>query len=118
MHIEQAFGILKRRWGILWKQLGFSIEANCRIVCAAMLLHNVCIENKPKPSEMYCHGGVEAMRTAKISLQKWHEEVRNADPQSLPRANRSITRTLMLRRCVDDVLFSPSSDPSPTSALD
>ena len=118
MHIEQAFGILKRRWGILWKPLGFSIEANRRIVCAAMLLHNFCIHNKPMPSEMDCHGGVEAMRTAKISLQKWHKEVQNADPQSLLGADRSITKALMLKRCVDDVLVRPSSQPSPTSALE
>ena len=118
IHIEQAFGILKRRWGILWKPLGFSIEANSRIVCAAMILHNVCIDKKPKPSEMDCQGGIEAMCTAKISLQKWHQEVQNADPQSLPGADRSITRALMLGRCVDDVLVRPSSEPSPTSALD
>ena len=70
MNSEQTFRTLKRRWGTLWKPLGFSIEANRRIFCTVMPLHNFCIDNKLKPSGMHCHRGVEEMRTAKISLQK------------------------------------------------
>lgn len=40
MHIEQAFGILVARWGILWRPLQFPLVQNVRIVQCAMLLHN------------------------------------------------------------------------------
>lgn len=45
MHIEQSFGILMSRWGILWKPLQFKLSENIRSVQLAMLLHNFCIEN-------------------------------------------------------------------------
>jgi len=44
MHIEQAFGILMARWGILWRPLRFSLSQNIRVFKLAMCLHNFCIE--------------------------------------------------------------------------
>lgn len=40
--IECAFGILVRRWGILWKPLEMSLDNNARIIMVCMLLHNFC----------------------------------------------------------------------------
>ena len=43
MHIEQAFGLLLARWGVLWKPLSFNLTQNVRIARLAMVLHNYCI---------------------------------------------------------------------------
>lgn len=40
MHIEQAFGTMKARWGILWKPLRYSLVNN-----VAMCLYNLCVDN-------------------------------------------------------------------------
>ncbi len=45
VHVEQAFGILVERWGILWKPLDFEISSVPRIVSCCMRLHNWCISN-------------------------------------------------------------------------
>ena len=41
--IERAFGMLIRKWGILWSPLEHSLEVNCLIVKVCTKLHNVCI---------------------------------------------------------------------------
>jgi len=48
IHIEQAFGILVRRWGILWRRLECSMKHWSLIVLCCMKLHNVCIDYKLK----------------------------------------------------------------------
>lgn len=45
VHVEQAFGILIRRFGILWRTLGFCLPECPRIVYTCMTLHNFLIEN-------------------------------------------------------------------------
>ena len=42
--IERAFGMLVRRWGILWNPLRMSIHNSTRICTACVRLHNFCIE--------------------------------------------------------------------------
>lgn len=44
VHVEQAFGILMRRWGILWRPLRFKLDTVSLIVSVSMLLHNFCID--------------------------------------------------------------------------
>ena len=44
IHIEQAFGILVRRWGILWRKLESSMKYWSLIVLCCMKLHNICID--------------------------------------------------------------------------
>ncbi len=41
--IEQAFGMLVKRWAVLWKQLHMQIAKGTEIVEACMRLHNHCI---------------------------------------------------------------------------
>ena len=41
--IERAFGILVRKWGILWKPLGYSLRVNTLITMVCAKLHNVCV---------------------------------------------------------------------------
>jgi DDE superfamily endonuclease len=43
VHVEQAFGILVARFGILWKPLRFKMARAPRILAACMRIHNLCI---------------------------------------------------------------------------
>lgn len=42
--IERAFGMLVRRWGILWKSLQYKLQQNIRIIYVVAKLHNICID--------------------------------------------------------------------------
>jgi hypothetical protein len=44
MHVEQAFGMLVQRFGILWKKLMFSLPASLLVLSSCFRLHNFCIE--------------------------------------------------------------------------
>jgi hypothetical protein len=41
-----AFGILVRRWGILWRPLEMRFERRTQTIAACMRLHNFCIDKK------------------------------------------------------------------------
>ena len=45
MAIECAFGILVRRWGILWRPLGMRFDRRSKVIGTCMRLHNFCIDN-------------------------------------------------------------------------
>jgi hypothetical protein len=42
--IERAFGMLVRRWGILWKPISFELKKVPTIVRVCAMLHNVCVD--------------------------------------------------------------------------
>lgn len=42
--IERAFGMLVRRWGILWRPLRFGVQKNNLIIQVCCKLHNLCID--------------------------------------------------------------------------
>eukprot|EP00904_Undaria_pinnatifida_P012574 jgi/Undpi1/8447/HiC_scaffold_25.g10914.m1 len=42
--VEQAFGILVKRWGILWKPLRISFDRRPKLIRALFHLHNFCID--------------------------------------------------------------------------
>jgi DDE superfamily endonuclease len=44
IHIEQAFGMLVARWGVLWRSLRVPIDKAGIIVIVCMNLHNFIIE--------------------------------------------------------------------------
>ena len=74
LHVEQAFGILKNRWGIMWRPLKNEMEKAVKIMPAAMKLHNFCIDN---------NGGIPKFEkttsqwmNAYEELDKWLEWVR------------------------------------------
>ncbi len=46
MPIECSFGILVRRWGILWRPLEMKFEMRAATVTACMRLHNFCIDQR------------------------------------------------------------------------
>ncbi|MGH7974447.1 MAG: transposase family protein [bacterium] len=43
IHVEQAFGILVRRWGILWRKLECAMSRWKEIIVCCMKLHNICM---------------------------------------------------------------------------
>lgn len=51
MHIEQAFGYMIARWGILKRPLRFALAENVRIVQLSMVLNNFCIDNADESPE-------------------------------------------------------------------
>jgi DDE superfamily endonuclease len=44
IHVEQAFGILVARWGILWRPLRVPIDKSGQIILACVKLHNFVLE--------------------------------------------------------------------------
>jgi hypothetical protein len=42
--VECAFGEIDLRWGILWKELEYSLELNCTVIDVCMRLHNFIVE--------------------------------------------------------------------------
>jgi hypothetical protein len=42
--IERAFGILVRRWGILWRPIAFSLCKVAKIVRVCAMVHNICVD--------------------------------------------------------------------------
>ena len=46
MPIECAFGILVRRWGLLWRPLSMRFDRRAPVVCAIIRLHNFCIDER------------------------------------------------------------------------
>lgn len=46
--IEQAFGILVMRWGILWSALDIDVHDVPRLILALLKLHNFCIDQRIK----------------------------------------------------------------------
>lgn len=49
IHIEQAFGQLVWRWGVLWRPLRMPFAKRPLVINAAFLLHNFCRENDAVP---------------------------------------------------------------------
>ena len=43
--IEQSFGILVRRWGVLWRPMECKFNKTPHVVMCCMRLHNFCIDN-------------------------------------------------------------------------
>lgn len=46
MPIECAFGILVRRWGLLWRPLSMRFDRRAPIIGALLRLHNFCIDKR------------------------------------------------------------------------
>ncbi len=49
--VECAFGEIDLRWGILWKELEYSLKMNCKIIDVCMRLHNFIVEHRPATSD-------------------------------------------------------------------
>jgi DDE superfamily endonuclease len=49
MHVEQAFGMLVQRFGILWRKLSFSLPTSTSVLSACFRLHNFCLDSGERP---------------------------------------------------------------------
>lgn len=54
--IECAFGILVRRWGILWRPLEMKFRRRAPIISCCMNLHNYCINKSIEEVQMATSG--------------------------------------------------------------
>jgi hypothetical protein len=82
IHVEQSFGIMVARFGILWHSLRFHLPVVPRIISAYMRIHNVCIDQNIPPITA---GIDEATKSAteEIFVAWWKnaEETRDQDSQ-------------------------------------
>ena len=44
--VECCFGEIDLRWGILWRELNYALDVNCKIIDACMRLHNFIVEHR------------------------------------------------------------------------
>ncbi len=44
--VECCFGDIDLQWGILWRELSYSLELNCKIIDACMRLHNFIVDHR------------------------------------------------------------------------
>lgn len=81
MAIECAFGILVRRWGILWRSLEMQWEKRTHVVSACMRLHNWCIDHntgedvltESTGEDVTIAGNGERRRVSQHEVNQWLE---------------------------------------------
>lgn len=54
--IERAFGVLVRRWAVLWKPLQVRFDRRAPLVGACIRLHNFCIDRRIREETHSVHG--------------------------------------------------------------
>jgi DDE superfamily endonuclease len=69
IHIEQAFGILVGRWGILWRPLRTSVAKSTLIILTLAKLYNFIIDSGsmltvPRASDFNCSSHLEPAEMA------------------------------------------------------
>ena len=73
MTVECTFGILVRRWGVLWRPLEFDPDRRTAVISACIRLHNFCTEERLDTTDLEdlpidAHGRVE------VSEGRWRQE--------------------------------------------
>ena len=73
LHVEQAFGILVSRWGVLWTTIRFALRSASKLLSCCMPLHNYCIENNgpPRASSLT----IEEERLSTKAFARWWSAV-------------------------------------------
>lgn len=71
IHVEQAFGMLMKRWGILWRPLKFDLKRATMIINVSMQLHNFCINEDGGVKRRTCSRAERAANDE--ALRKWLE---------------------------------------------
>jgi hypothetical protein len=83
VHVEQAFGIFVKRFGILWRPLEFDLPRASRVVSACALLHNYIIDNSDS-TDLDAAQNDDEQKCAAQAFQRWWNE-----SQRLRAASRS-----------------------------
>ena len=69
MPIECAFGILIRRWGILWRPLQVAFASRAPLIAALMKLHNYCIDKREAETTLFKEEG--GIKVGKVQPGRW-----------------------------------------------
>jgi len=85
MNIECSFGMLVRRWGILWKPLEMRFNRMNKVIMCCFKLHNLCVDRRLGEYELNAvdlAGGARTMAVLRrprfdrdgipVSLLVWH----------------------------------------------
>jgi hypothetical protein len=51
--VECCFGEIDLRWGILWRELNYALNVNCKIIDACMRLHNFIVEHRNEDESIF-----------------------------------------------------------------
>jgi hypothetical protein len=71
IHIEQSFGQLVRRFGILWRPLQFNIHSVFEIVHACMCVHNFLIDEREGDDRFDARSLVESAGGGDAEFAEW-----------------------------------------------
>jgi hypothetical protein len=81
IHVEQSFGLLVARFGILWKTICFPLRIAPRILAACMRVHNFCIDNNV--TAMAAAQSSESASTVEEAFRVWWRNAElERDPES------------------------------------
>ena len=53
IHVEQAFGILVARWGVLWRPLQIDYRKAAGLIMALLKLHNYCLDHNDAAADRH-----------------------------------------------------------------
>jgi DDE superfamily endonuclease len=89
MHVEQVFGQINSRFGILWRPLNFSLSKIPKIVLTTLLLHNFCIDERDAQVP------VDAIQQTKIAtdFHEWWIECSAHNASQGTRRDLEVSRT-------------------------
>lgn len=117
IHVKQAFGILFRRWGVLWKPSEFDIGQVPKIISGCMRLSNFCIEHDGVQSLAAVYSADERNRSESAFRTWWVEAATNHD-LALNRSRRAVANEMeYLRDHLTDELKSKGYVRPPVRAL-
>ena len=116
INIECAFGLLVRRWGILWKPLECAHRRNPSVVVCCMRLHNFCIDNGIGKAGVNPGDGCYTVGSTLISMRPRLDVVTGAPVGMLdatPIAASVMTATAVRRAQIIRVMESGNARPTP-----
>lgn len=70
MPIEQAWGEVVARWGVLWRPLRCAYKRRAAVIAACIRLHNICVESRIKLTYNEVNGLVQ------LSENRWERPPR------------------------------------------
>ena len=93
--IERAFGVLVRRWGVLWRALPYSMPMNTAIIRTCVRLHNLCAERHGQ--QQACDVESHVMDGDQPTMLDVQSEFLDAYPNpETHRTDSSLTRTALI----------------------
>jgi DDE superfamily endonuclease len=92
MHVEQAFGMLVQRFGILWRKLMFSLPLSTLILSACFRLHNFCIDSgEPSLGAILQN---EERSVSEAAFGRWFRESKQARDDQITHSEQGRRRDL------------------------